>query len=271
MKQATIKNILFVCMIAGLMGNSAHAAVGDWIARKKQQAKEYVLRKINDAELKTKELLSVLRANTSCLVRGDCPVAKRKQLRALAGAITTAIAVVTAAAVVSRLAKDEPVPELAISPPAGMKIVSRVAIAEKHGIDIKSAVRRETPESQMLFAAETGGSAGMEQVTSYGDFVADNVLRAAIEIADVRGNREVENYLVNLRKSNDLLIEKVNAGVLAKVKEVYCTLEPRPSSWAMSEGVKLAQARMKQYQEGGTARRVFTEILNFLRQPQCAW
>lgn len=268
MKKVTRYNLI-ILMATNLISGSIHAAVGDWVSRQKERSKSYLIQKINEAERKTQQFLTLLQTSARCLIQGDCPQERRYQLRVLAGTIIAAVVTITASAVIARYAQQEPDQEIIISQPGEMKTVSRVAIAKKHGVKIESEESRETPESLFMFAAETGGDAGLFLIQKLGNELPNNVLAAGREVAEIRRNQSIADYLKNLIKSNELLIEKANAGVLTKVQDVYCTVKPTPSSWSLISAMEKAGSRARQYQENSTQRRLFTDIENFLKNPSC--
>ncbi len=266
MKQAIIKNILFICMIANLISSSTHAGIGDWIARKKQQSKEYVLRKIGEAEQKSKELLASLRANKNCLVRGDCPAAKRQQLRALVGSIAATVAIVSVAAVVSKFAKDEKVKGVSIT----QFLPGYVPDDSEQGIFMK-AVQAGIPE----------------MVKQYADLVQQNVLDAGTKMSRALTNlysspemkkkyKEVGSVLreagfslrEGVQKSNEYLLNAVRQEDQELVTAAYCA-SPTPSKNALHIGIEILVDRGKKYTESVYQEKI-VPIINFLRNPRCA-
>jgi len=255
-------------VLTNLMGSS-YAAVGDLFARTKQSSREYRLDKINEAESKTKELLSSLRTNASCLVRGNCPPEKKKRLRAIAGAIAAAVVVIASATIVSKSLQEKPQPEITVTGSPGHVEIKQFYPAYDP--------RQQNNETALLQATNRGQ---MSDVAIYADKVKTAVLDAGARMAAKLANiyvggmmkdsyLNIKSYLEQLRKANDLLIEKANAGVLDKVQEVYCDTRMRPSPWAVEESIRQAQEKMQQFQEGQTERKLFTSIVNFLRNPGC--
>ncbi len=262
MKQAIIKNILFVFMITNLMGSTTHAAVGDWIARKKQQSKAYVIRKINEAELKTQELLASLRANTSCLVRGDCPVEKKKRLRVIAGAITVAVAAIVAVAVFSQVTKEEK--------------VKAASITEF----LPDYVPDDSEQGMFMKAVHVGMPTVAKQ---YADLVQKHVLDAGAKLSarmrtiypDQKGYAEIQSYLKQaqsrfnalLQRANELLLNAIRKEDKELVAQAYCS-SPTPSRNAIVVGLEILRDRGRRYaQEVYDAKIV--PIINFLSNPWC--
>jgi len=272
MKQGIIKNILLVCIVVNLTGSSSYAAVGDWFARQKQRSSEYVLRKINEAERGTQELITSLRANSRCLVRGDCPPERKKKLRVIAGAIAAAIAIIAAVAIGSRyMQEDEPVEVVPVSREA---IPNIQTVIEPFGV--KFAVD-DKAQNMFLLSVYNGGLATVQR---YADLVKRNVLKAGVALANamrdhfekVRDIKKAEPYpkIANYiqvvddqfnpeqQKVNDLLVHQAGVGVFAKVRELYChEVRPTPSDNAVEVAREVAEYK-------GNKR-----VADYLRNPTC--
>ncbi len=270
MKQISMKKILLVCVIANLMSSSLYAAVGDWFVRQKQRSSEYVLRKINEAERGTQELLASLRANSRCLVRGDCLPERKKKLRAIAGAV--AVAIIAAAAIGSRYMQEEETGK--VVPVSREAIPNIQTIIEPFGV--KFAVD-DKAQNMFLLSVYNGGLATVQR---YADLVKRNVLKAGVALANamrdhfikVRDIKKAEPYpkiahyiqVVDdqfnpeQQKVNDLLVYQAEVGVLAKVRELYChEVRPTPSDNAVEVAREVAEYK-------GNKR-----VADYLRNPTC--
>lgn len=269
MKQG-LKNILLLCIVVNLMSSSLYAAVGDWFARQKQRSSEYVLRKINEAEQRTQELLASLRANSRCLVRGDCPPEKKRKLRTIAGAI--AVAIIAAAAIGSRYMQEE---ETGRVVPVSRETIPNIQTTiEPFGVTF--AVN-DKAQNMFLFSVYNGGLATVQR---YADLVKRNVLKAGIALAnamrehfikvrDIKKSepyQKIASYVAEIynrfnpeqQETNDLLVHQAGVGVLAKVKELYChEVRPTPSDNAVEVAREVAAHK-------GNKR-----VADYLRNPTC--
>ncbi len=272
MKQGLIKNILLVCIVVNLTSSSSYAAVGDWFARQKQRSSEYVLRKINEAEQKTKELLASLRANSSCLVRGDCPPERKKKLRTIAGAIAAAVLIIAAVAIGSRYMQEDETGQIVP--------VSREAIPNIQTVigpfNVKFAVD-DKAQNMFLLSVYNGGLAVVKR---YADLVKRNVLKAGIALANAMKGHFIkvqdmkkaepypkianhitwveEQFNLEQQKVNDLLVHQAGVGVLAKVQELYChEVRPTPSENAVAVAREVAEYKGNK------------NVADYLRNPTC--
>ncbi len=277
MKRISIKKIFLVCLAINMMGGSLHAAIGDWFARQKQRSSEYLLHKIDEAEQKTRELLASLQANSSCLVRGDCPPEKKKKLRAIVGAIVTIIAIIVAAAIGRKYMQDD---EPAF-PPIEPKGEGRgVEIADFYsGYD----VRRQDPDTALLQAVNRGH---LSKVTQYADLVKRNVLDAATRMAKALENlytgaqakeqyQRVKSYLEGAQAGFDEALQRANEYLLNAtqredeelVRDAYCG-SPTPSKNAVVFGIETLIKRGKLYAQDVYESKI-RPIIDFLRNPVC--
>ena len=267
MKQSIAKKILFSCMFACLINSAAHAGIVDWLKRKKQQAIEGVKNKIDEARQTTNDLLKTLRENNKCLLSGDCSPEQKQKLLSIAKkvGVTIGVLLVVAAAIgiSAKVMQDgQTQEELVISQPGEFTVVSRVDIAKKHGVNIEMG---EKDPSLFMQAVD---NRVLNSVKEFANRVKQNVIYAGIELAQVRKHIDIQKYLEALRDVNALFLQKVQAGVLEKVKEVYCDLSPQPSKGAIAEGMEIAKQKAKQYSKE-VYQKVFQPIVNFLRNPQC--